>query len=227
MRTLFNARLPMGRLPQFVGQAAVAAGVLAGGASLLNAGGAHALTCSPNTAGTFTLSDVTILSGLASTCEIANFPPTNPNLASVDVNFGPPTIVGPTTGSYWYSLTSTSPYQEFQSISMNMDIGGLQAASATKNIYSAPPNLSGLFDPLTLIGTVTTTGGSTAFVNLTNQTLSTIYVGDSFIIGNSTSLNSISNNFVAVPGPLPIFGAGAAFGFSRKLRSRIKAGRTA
>ena len=27
----------------------------------------------------------------------------------------------------------------------------------------------------------------------------------------------------AVPGPLPILGAGAAFGFSRKLRSRIKA----
>ena len=30
-----------------------------------------------------------------------------------------------------------------------------------------------------------------------------------------------------VPGPLPILGAGAAFGFSRKLRSRIKAFRTA
>jgi hypothetical protein len=27
----------------------------------------------------------------------------------------------------------------------------------------------------------------------------------------------------AVPGPLPIFGAAAAFGFSRKVRNRIKA----
>ena len=32
-------------------------------------------------------------------------------------------------------------------------------------------------------------------------------------------------DFSPVPGPLPILGAGAAFGFSRKLRSRIKAAR--
>ncbi|MFM7269843.1 MAG: hypothetical protein ACKOZT_14895 [Cyanobium sp.] len=29
----------------------------------------------------------------------------------------------------------------------------------------------------------------------------------------------------AVPGPLPLFGAGAAFGFSRRLRKRIQAAR--
>ena len=46
--------LSMGRLPQFVGQAAVAASVLAGGASLLNAGGAMALDCT--SAGTFGIS---------------------------------------------------------------------------------------------------------------------------------------------------------------------------
>jgi len=38
-------------------------------------------------------------------------------------------------------------------------------------------------------------------------------------------VQSIQNTFTQqpVPGPLPILGAGAAFGFSRKLRSRIKA----
>lgn len=38
-------------------------------------------------------------------------------------------------------------------------------------------------------------------------------------------IQSIQNTVVqtAVPGPLPLLGAGAAFGFSRKLRSRIKA----
>ncbi|MFM7464751.1 MAG: hypothetical protein ACKO28_04655 [Cyanobium sp.] len=40
MRPLANTRLPMGRLPQLVGQAALPASVLAGGGSLLNAGGA-------------------------------------------------------------------------------------------------------------------------------------------------------------------------------------------
>jgi hypothetical protein len=45
-------------------------------------------------------------------------------------------------------------------------------------------------------------------------------------LGNSASPN-YSNHFRQTPGPLPILGAGAAFGFSRKLRSRIKGARTA
>jgi hypothetical protein len=43
--------------------------------------------------------------------------------------------------------------------------------------------------------------------------------------GDPASIDAISNNFTqreTVPGPLPLLGAGAAFGFSRKLRSRIK-----
>lgn len=35
------------------------------------------------------------------------------------------------------------------------------------------------------------------------------------------NIDAITNTYV--PGPLPVLGAGAAFGFSRKLRSRIKA----
>lgn len=36
------------------------------------------------------------------------------------------------------------------------------------------------------------------------------------------SLTSLTYNITQTPGPLPILGAGAAFGFSRKLRRRIK-----
>jgi len=39
------------------------------------------------------------------------------------------------------------------------------------------------------------------------------------------SIPGLYNDFRNVPGPLPILGAGAAFGFSRKLRGRIKAAR--
>ncbi|MEB3335489.1 MAG: hypothetical protein VKP70_10955, partial [Cyanobacteriota bacterium] len=35
-------------------------------------------------------------------------------------------------------------------------------------------------------------------------------------------VNAITQTVSQVPGPLPILGAGAAFGFSRKLRARIK-----
>lgn len=41
------------------------------------------------------------------------------------------------------------------------------------------------------------------------------------------AIDNVINDFRDVPGPLPVLGAGAAFGFSRKLRGRIKAARTA
>jgi hypothetical protein len=45
---------------------------------------------------------------------------------------------------------------------------------------------------------------------------------------NGGGVDSLENSFrqgtrSKVPGPLPLLGAGMAFGFSRKLRSRIKA----
>ena len=42
-----------------------------------------------------------------------------------------------------------------------------------------------------------------------------------------SNIDAYQNTFRQTPGPLPILGAGAAFGFSRKLRSRIKASHTA
>jgi hypothetical protein len=41
-------------------------------------------------------------------------------------------------------------------------------------------------------------------------------------LGPSATLSSWTNTIQQTPGPLPILGAGAAFGFSRKLRRRIK-----
>ena len=40
---------------------------------------------------------------------------------------------------------------------------------------------------------------------------------------------AISNTYAQteVPGPLPLLGAGAAFGFSRRIRNRIKGARLA
>ena len=51
-------------------------------------------------------------------------------------------------------------------------------------------------------------------------------VTDTYRVTNTGGLNSFSNGFTQsdapVPGPLPLFGLGAAFGFSRRLRNRIK-----
>lgn len=47
------------------------------------------------------------------------------------------------------------------------------------------------------------------------------------VTAGAGSIDNYVNQYRQTPGPLPILGAGAAFGFSRKLRSRIKAARTA
>ncbi len=53
-----------------------------------------------------------------------------------------------------------------------------------------------------------------------------LYIEDLATPNNST-IDNYQNVFRQTPGPLPILGAGAAYGFSRKLRGRIKASRTA
>jgi MYXO-CTERM domain-containing protein len=47
-------------------------------------------------------------------------------------------------------------------------------------------------------------------------------VGTWSIVGTSESIN-VYIGPTATPGPLPLFGAGAAFGWSRRLRKRIAA----
>jgi hypothetical protein len=52
-----------------------------------------------------------------------------------------------------------------------------------------------------------------------------IWVQDTWFSGQG--VDNFSNDFAQVPGPLPLLGVGAAFGFSRKLRKRIKGSGTA
>jgi hypothetical protein len=54
----------------------------------------------------------------------------------------------------------------------------------------------------------------------TENNIKDYFQGYGFDISND---NIDALEAASVPGPLPIFGLGAAFGFSRRLRSRIKA----
>jgi hypothetical protein len=199
-------------LSRFVASSTFAAAVLAGG-SLLNAGGAHAAqTCTPNVSGIFSISMLETTAGTAPT----DTPPCQLNslgkMATIDAKW----VAGQvdTSGSYTYSITSTEKFLEF---SLNTNIAFAQLGTATKEIYSDPGFT-------TLIGTGTSTNGnSVVFTALSDQTLNTVYVKDTYSFNGGTQLNSISNNFKVTPGPLPILGAGASFAFSRKLRRRIKA----
>jgi hypothetical protein len=64
-------------------------------------------------------------------------------------------------------------------------------------------------------------GPSSSGVNPFNPNQS--MVSSSHTIMNGATVTAITDTVTQTPGPLPILGAGAAFGFSRKLRNRIKA----
>jgi hypothetical protein len=65
-------------------------------------------------------------------------------------------------------------------------------------------------------------------ISVANLGLTTLYVWDKWNVqpGANGSINSLQNSFgQKVPGPLPLVGIGAAFGLSRRIRSRIKGAR--
>jgi len=74
---------------------------------------------------------------------------------------------------------------------------------------------------MTGISAFTTTTGTAQTRTFTTKPAS-IAVSQQFTAANRT-LNSFTTTYTQnVPGPLPLLGAAAAFGFSRRLRSRIK-----
>ena len=85
------------------------------------------------------------------------------------------------------------------------------------------PNASGSFGPL--FGIKFATAGTS--VNSCTWGSGSGSVQCDFNFGNLNNTNytwAQADLVPPVPGPLPLFGAAAAFGFSRKLRKRIKAG---
>ena len=121
----------------------------------------------------------------------------------------------PATGSVNYTLAVVGLTSQFKSVRIDSASTG-NGGAVLKTIINPPVSITsingGIVDaPLT--GT---------FVNVT----------DSYSIQNTAGMNSFNNGYQQqdlnlVPGPLPLFGLGAAFGFSRRLRSRIKGSRVA
>jgi hypothetical protein len=99
---------------------------------------------------------------------------------------------------------------------------------ATANYQTSDPNGMGTFtfttgQPSTQTGTNTVNSAplmNTFTSSVTSSTFSTSLTPTGGVIDQFTS-RYIQTDAVAVPGPLPILGIGAAFGFSRKLRKRI------
>jgi hypothetical protein len=126
-----------------------------------------------------------------------------------------PSIGPPSTGSYSYDLAITQPGWTFKDVEFDSDHVGtgtkankVVTDSSGAIILASLESINGMPDgPDPLSGT-------------------SIKVTDSWEIDpNTGKIMAISNSFTQVPAPLPILGAGAAFGSIRKLRkfsSRLK-----
>ena len=132
----------------------------------------------------------------------------------------PPTIIGgltlaaDATGTLDYTLTITNPNNSFSSVEIDSAHIGT-GTTVTKTIAGKS-------------GSLISTDGSSSTVSL-GGTVAIVKDVYSVPGAGSAGLNSFSNGFTqqqtTVPGPLPLLGAGAAFGFSRRIRSRIKGAR--
>jgi hypothetical protein len=214
----------MGRIPQFLGQAAMAASIFAVSASLINAGGAKAVACNGSNGANFdyTLIGVPTQGGFPAPVGNCISPVAgNPLLVNVDHDYPDANQPFNTTGTLSYTLVS---YQNpFLAANIDADIDGLGTYNFnyTKEVFDNQ-NFTGT--PVTLtytnINGTPNADGPKALTGFGSQ----IWVRDSWTITGDAEVDNITNTF-QTPGPLPILGAGAAFGFSRKLRGRIKAAR--
>jgi hypothetical protein len=236
----------MGRIPQLFGHTVLAASVLAGGASLLNAGGAMAVTTStaPSfpcnfgpggvapaptptvgfngtefTVGTIAGGGPTPSTPPTGSCTISSPVADFKDVVTMDVKFVPE-LVGSATGTYSYRLTSNSG-QPFIAglIDSDFDFG---TGTVRKQVWAVDG--SGNIVGGTIFDATSTNGSPSGLIGFSDTTQTTIYVTDSYNVDAGSQLDNFTNTF-QTPGPLPILGAGAAFGFSRKLRGRIKAAR--
>ena len=132
----------------------------------------------------------------------------------IDTDFNPPLTGGPVTSTY--HIEALTPDTWFDQVDLSAALFPGSNANVTA-VYTF--NNGATPSPITL-----STGGTTIASVIGKPTKITVV--NTYTPGNG-SIDNAQNTFRTVPGPLPILGAGAAFGFSRKLRGRIKGARTA
>ncbi|MFM9073681.1 MAG: hypothetical protein ACKOOC_09810 [Cyanobium sp.] len=117
-------------------------------------------------------------------------------------------------GTFDYSITITDPDFVFDTVGLAWT--GELTASVNKQFFIDATYTTPV-PGLPVLTSNYATGGS--FLSLPSG-FTTLYVRDTYTGG----IRGMANGYTQrpVPGPLPLLGAGAAFGFSRRLRRRIK-----
>ena len=129
------------------------------------------------------------------------------------------------TGSIDYKVAITDPRYFFKTATLATLLGASGDYAVSKKFYTDDNFTTEIL------------GGAWTLENPPTPDMKTIggqeiYVRDSWSIhlGSAANIDIIQNDYTQtdrVPGPLPLLGAGAAFGFSRRIRNRIKGARLA
>ena len=150
----------------------------------------------------------------------------NKQVSAWEVTFDPSLDISSTnnpTGFIKYKINITDITQFFKTAELSTNIGGtVSDPYVVMKEFFTDATYTTLIPAWTLNSPPTPVAGS-----IGGQT---IYVKDSWSVplGSGVIVNNFNNDYTqtsSVPGPLPLFGAGAAFGFSRRIRSRIKGAR--
>jgi MYXO-CTERM domain-containing protein len=176
-----------------------------------------------NTEGNGTFTGVSVGGG---TGEFTFLSP-SPNTYTANLNFNPG-YNNETTQQFKYTLVTTNNYIFTQAGLTSQMQALFEGGSFSKQVCSTGFG-TGTCQTYTTTNTASSTESST-LVGFGTQ----IWVTDNYQSTlASGQITGITNTFTTtaptpppasgVPGPLPLLGAGAAFGFSRRIRSRIKA----
>lgn len=227
-QTEFRASHIGGRLFKSAATSALALSALAGGVIL---SGGHALASGNMDPGPATLNFTDpAFPGVnfhdQATLDIPVIPPTGTSVRydfeltgvkyplsqkQIDTDFNGP-LTGPGMFTSKYTVTALEPNTYFDQVDLTwVQVPGGNATVSAAYVWDG--------------GGVTLTNSGDIY-QIVGQKPTSITVTNTYTPNNG-AIDNVENTFRNVPGPLPILGAGAAFGFSRKLRSRIKASRTA
>lgn len=137
--------------------------------------------------------------------------------AEIDTDFNDPFNGGLVNGNLVYAFYKVDGLNGTLINGVDMAGSCLENCLVTKEVFSDVGMTNKVIPDLVFTGT---------FIPTQNlPPAPTYYFKDTFTT-NGGAIDNMQNT-VRTPGPLPILGAGAAFGFSRKLRGRIKAARNA
>lgn len=123
------------------------------------------------------------------------------------------------SGSMTYDIAVTSGTDKIATVAVDADCGPVSSAAGNCT-RSLTTTASMNFTPVTLANNL---------ASFTPAVTSTTTTSTWAAVGTGSYINAVSDKYTqiaapvdAVPGPLPILGAGLAFGYSRRLRARLK-----